>query len=85
MLVFGRSIAGIDWDAPDGLPVHLVFLLLSPEREGGLQLQILAALARGLAEAPARERLVQARTDAETMAALNAALRSQNITRVTSV
>ncbi|UCF18658.1 MAG: cation:proton antiporter [Gemmatimonadota bacterium] len=85
VLAFGRSVAGIDWDAPDGLPVHLVFLLLSPEREGGLQLQILAALAGGLAEAPARERLIQARTDAETMAALDAALRSQDITRLTSV
>jgi mannitol/fructose-specific phosphotransferase system IIA component (Ntr-type) len=85
VLVFGRSVAGVDWDAPDGLPVHLVFMVLSPEREGGLQLQILAALARGLAEAPARERVTQATSDAETMAALNAALRSQNITRVTSV
>lgn len=84
VLVFGRSVAGIDWDAPDGLPVHLIFLLLSPEREGGLQLQILAALARGVAEASARERLIHATSDAETMAALDAALRSQNITRVTS-
>jgi Kef-type K+ transport system membrane component KefB len=85
VLVFGRSVAGVDWDAPDGLPVHLVFLLLSPEREGGLQLQILAALARGLAEASARERMIQATSDAETVAALDAALRSQNITRVTSI
>jgi Kef-type K+ transport system membrane component KefB len=85
VLVFGRSIAGIDWDAPDGLPVHLVFLLLSPERESGLQLQILAALAHGLAEAPARERMIQATSDAEAMTALNAALRSQNIARVTTV
>ncbi len=84
VLVFGRSVAGVEWDAPDGLPVHLVFLLLSPEREGGLQLQILAALARGLAEAPVRERMIQATSDAETMAALDAALRSQDITRVTS-
>ncbi len=85
VLVFGRSIAGVDWDAPDGLPVHLVFLLLSPEHESGVQLQILAALANGFAEAPARERLIEATSDAETMAALNEALRSQNITRVTSV
>ncbi len=85
VLAFGRSVAGIEWDAPDGLPVHLVFLLLSPEREGGLQLQILAALARGLAEAPVRERMIQATSDAETMAALDAALRSQSITRVTSI
>jgi Kef-type K+ transport system membrane component KefB len=48
VLVFGRSEAGIDWDAPDGEPVHLVFLLLPPIDEHGLQLQILAALARTL-------------------------------------
>jgi mannitol/fructose-specific phosphotransferase system IIA component (Ntr-type) len=65
--------------------VHLVFLLLSPERESGLQVQILAALARGLSEAPARERVIEATSHAETMAALNAVLRSQSITRVTSV
>ncbi|NIN71798.1 MAG: PTS transporter subunit EIIA [Gemmatimonadetes bacterium] len=84
VLAFGRSVAGVEWDAPDGLPVHLVFLLLSPEREGGLQLQILAALASGLAEAAVRERLIRAGSDAETLAALDAALRSQHITRVTS-
>jgi Kef-type K+ transport system membrane component KefB len=84
VLAFGRSIVGVDWDAPDGLPVHLVFLLLSPEPESGLQVQILAALAQGLADAPARERLIQATSDAEAVAALNAALRLQNITRVTT-
>jgi mannitol/fructose-specific phosphotransferase system IIA component (Ntr-type) len=29
-LVVARSRRGIDWGAPDGQPVHLVFLLLSP-------------------------------------------------------
>ena len=43
LLVFGRSEYGIEWDAPDGLPVHLVFLLLTPVADDGLQLQILAA------------------------------------------
>ncbi|MGD2154378.1 MAG: cation:proton antiporter [Gemmatimonadales bacterium] len=84
VLAFGRSVAGVEWDAPDGLPVHLVFLLLSPERESGLQLQILAALASGLAEPTVRERLIHAKSDADTIAALDAALRSQTISRVTS-
>jgi mannitol/fructose-specific phosphotransferase system IIA component (Ntr-type) len=29
-LVVGRSRRGIDWDAPDGLPVQIVVLALSP-------------------------------------------------------
>ena len=29
-LVVGRSRKGIDWEAPDGLPVQLVLLVLSP-------------------------------------------------------
>jgi Kef-type K+ transport system membrane component KefB len=82
VLVFGRSTAGVDWDAPDGQPVHLVFLLLTPAEEDSLQLQILAALAQGLGTKPARERLIQARTDAQALAALGNALRSQTIARV---
>jgi mannitol/fructose-specific phosphotransferase system IIA component (Ntr-type) len=29
--VLGRSAVGIDWDAPDGHPVHLVFQFISPK------------------------------------------------------
>jgi mannitol/fructose-specific phosphotransferase system IIA component (Ntr-type) len=59
ILAFGRSIAGVDWDAPDGLPVHLVFLLLTPDHGQGLQLQILAAIAHGLSDPAAREQLMR--------------------------
>jgi len=82
VLVFGRSTSGVDWDAPDGQPVHLVFLLLTPAEQDSLQLQILAALAQGLGTKPARERMIRARTDAEALAALGDALRSQTIARV---
>ena len=60
ILAFGRSHVGIDWDAPDGLPVHLVFLLLSPEREYGRQLQVLAGLSRVFSDPSASERLLTA-------------------------
>jgi len=33
-LVIARSRRGIDWDAPDGQPVHLVLLALSPADAG---------------------------------------------------
>jgi mannitol/fructose-specific phosphotransferase system IIA component (Ntr-type) len=32
-VVFGRSAAGIDYDAMDGKPVHLVFLTVAPPQE----------------------------------------------------
>ena len=84
-LVFGRSRAGIDWDAPDGEPVHLVFLLLTPlAAEHGLQLQILAGLAHGLNQESARKRLMQATSEGELWTALEAALQSQKIARVTA-
>ena len=33
-LLIARSRRGIDWDAADGLPVHLVMLVLSPAEVG---------------------------------------------------
>ena len=66
------------------MPVHLVFLILTPSENTGLQLQILAALAAGLHEAPARDRLMQADSDDDVWQALGEALRAQHITQVTA-
>jgi Kef-type K+ transport system membrane component KefB/mannitol/fructose-specific phosphotransferase system IIA component (Ntr-type) len=82
VLALGRSKHGVDWDARDGQLVRVVLLLLTPEREQGLQLQIMAALARGLGLASARERLLAAPSLDEIWAALRDALRSQSIARV---
>ena len=57
IIVFGRSGEGVDWDAPDGALVHLVFLLLTPEADYGGQLQIIARLSKSLADHGLRERL----------------------------
>ena len=46
LIAFGRAPEGLAWDAPDGEPVKFVFLVLTPARQEGLQLQILAAIAR---------------------------------------
>ena len=77
LLAFGRSIPGVDWDTPDGLPVHLVCLLLTPEREHGLQVQILSAIARGFGNRAMRDRLMKAESDDEVWASLTEALPSQ--------
>ena len=46
VMAFGRAPEGLDWDAPDGEPVRFVFLVLTPARQEGLQVQILQAIGR---------------------------------------
>ncbi|MEE1782794.1 fructose-specific PTS transporter subunit EIIC [Streptomyces sp. SP17BM10] len=47
-LAFGRSARGVDFDAPDGRPADLVFMIAAPAGADDTHLQILAALARRL-------------------------------------
>ena len=76
VLTCGRSPAGVDWDAPDGLPVQLVFLLLTPVQDEGAQLQILAAIARTMSAQEVRQSLVQAEDAAELWQRLHDVLQS---------
>lgn len=80
-VVFGRSVAGLDWDSPDGLPAHLIFLILTPADDQGIQVQILGALARGLGQEPVRQRLLAARDEATAWATLRQALAQQSLVR----
>ena len=76
VITCGRAPAGIDWDAPDGVPVQLVFLLLTPVQDEGAQLQILAAIARTMSVEETRRDLVQAEDAAELWQRLSDVLRS---------
>jgi nitrogen PTS system EIIA component len=55
---FGRSKSGVVFDAIDGQPVRLVFVLLVPENSAGTHLKALARIARLLKSASFRERLL---------------------------
>jgi len=44
--VFGRSVCGIDFEALDNAPVHLIFLFIVPRRDYHLHLKTLAAIAK---------------------------------------
>ncbi len=48
----------IPFDAPDGLPVNLIFVLLVPERANDFHLQILGELAQMFSDTPFRNRLL---------------------------
>lgn len=54
---FVRMKTPIDFDAPDSLPVDLLFILLAPAAASDLHLHILAELAQMFSEKEMRERL----------------------------
>jgi len=54
---FFKTQNGIAFDAPDGQPVNLIFVLLVPERATDLHLQILGELAQMFGDRSFRENL----------------------------
>ena len=57
--VFVRTTHPIPFDAPDSLPVNLIFVLLVPERATDLHLQILGELAQMFSDAQFRNQLLE--------------------------
>ena len=66
----GISEPGIDFDAPDGAPAHLVFLVLTPREDDGAQLEILAAIGHAFRSRRALERAMQAHSLTEFLAVI---------------
>jgi PTS system nitrogen regulatory IIA component len=66
---FVKMKTPIPFDAPDGLPVNFIFVLLVPERATDLHLQILGELAQMFSDAQFREKL-QATDDPAAIHAL---------------
>lgn len=55
-----RCREGIDFDAHDGKPTHLFFVLLAPMNATGMHLKVLARLSRLLKDVRVRNRLMDA-------------------------
>ncbi len=56
---FGRSRDGVEFEAVDGNPTHLFFLLVAPGKEGSQHLLTLARLSRLLGRPKFRQRLME--------------------------
>jgi PTS system nitrogen regulatory IIA component len=65
VVCFGKSAAGIDFNAMDGKPVHLFFLLLAPENSAGQHLKTLAKISRMLKDSRFRTKLIDAKSGDE--------------------
>ena len=70
--LFARLDENVDFDALDGKPVDLVFLLVSPENSGADHLSALATLSRILKTEGSCDRLRKAHSIDELYATLNA-------------
>jgi Kef-type K+ transport system membrane component KefB/mannitol/fructose-specific phosphotransferase system IIA component (Ntr-type) len=68
LLALGFAPQGIDFNAPDGIPSKIVFLLLMPPRAHDQEVRILAQIARAVIEPAGRERLLRAESVADVCA-----------------
>lgn len=61
-VVFGRSEAGVEFDALDGKPVHLFFLTVAPPQDrSNLYLPVLGKIVESVKSARNRRRLLSAK------------------------
>jgi Kef-type K+ transport system membrane component KefB len=71
VVALGLSTNGIDFDAPDGRPARIVFLLLLPPRAYEREVRVLAALARSVFDEAARAALLRAESMEDAVACLD--------------
>lgn len=69
---FGLSRKGVDFDAMDGRPAHIFFMLITPESSTGLHLKALARIARMLKNETFKEKLFRAKTPDDIIAIIQA-------------
>ncbi len=60
VLVFGRSRYGIEWNAPDGQHVHLIFFLVTPCDVKDIHVQILSKISKAMSVIENRQMLENA-------------------------
>jgi mannitol/fructose-specific phosphotransferase system IIA component (Ntr-type) len=70
-LAFACVRRGIDFDAPDGEPARLVFLMLMPARQYATALKLLSSLARLLTQPAVREGLLAAASPEAVLATVD--------------
>ena len=61
LVAFGRSREGIAFEALDGKPVHLFFLLMAPQNSASQHLKVLAKISRMLKDGVFRKKLLEAK------------------------
>lgn len=65
VLAFARSVAGVDFAAPDNAPCRFFFTVIAPAGAAGQHLGLLGSIARLAKDAAFTNRLAQAKTIAD--------------------
>ncbi len=72
-VIAALSPAGIDFDAPDGMPAHIVFLILTPPGDQDSQIRILAEISRVFSDDSIKRLALRAKDHIEFIGAIGAA------------
>jgi len=72
VIAFGKSEAGIDFDAMDHRPVHLFFLIAAPEDAIGAHLNVMARLSYLMKSEANRTKLLEAGSPGDVLALMDA-------------
>lgn len=67
LMIFGRSLEGIDFESIDNNPVNFVVLFLIPKCNDNKHLQTLATIARFFTKGDIRERLLNATSNTDIL------------------
>lgn len=70
-VIVGTSRWGIDFNASDGRPAQLIFMILTSPDQPEEQIQLLSLIAKSFMSAPIRQKAMTAKTSTEFLAALN--------------
>lgn len=65
IMAAGRTAAPVDFDALDGAPVQLLFMLVGPETAAGPHIKALSRISRLIRKDSVRRQLINARTAEE--------------------
>jgi mannitol/fructose-specific phosphotransferase system IIA component (Ntr-type) len=68
LVAVGVSDEGVDFNARDGEPARLVFMILTPLEDDGAQLEVLADIARLMRDPATRARAVEVQTFTQFLA-----------------
>ena len=67
IIAFGRSVEGVDYQAPDDEPVRIVFLIVAPVDSASIHLEVLADISKLTSNGEVRERLLGCETSDEVI------------------
>jgi len=81
VIVFGRSEQGVEWNSPDGLSTHFVFLILTPKEDDEIQVQILRIIAKAMSDDKIAKAIMKSGDQQELWDVLQNAFTERHIVR----